>query len=161
MSPDKKIKKNHAETKESYSTSASRSFNMSRIRGKNTRAEVLLRKALWKENIRFRIHSDLVKGKPDVFIKKYRLVIFVDGGFWHGYKWESNRSRIKSNSDFWIAKIERNMQRDKEINESLSDQGFTVMRFWDHEIIKELPKCVNQVLLYIESCRSGKIPEMN
>lgn len=53
------------------------------------------------------------------------------------------------------------MQRDKEVNRSLREQGFTVMRFWDHEIIKKLPKCVNQVLLYIESCRSGKIPEMN
>lgn len=140
-------------------TSASRSFNMSRIRGKNTKAEILLRKALWTSNIRFRIHADLVTGKPDIFIKKYRLAIFIDGGFWHGYNWEHTRKRIRTNINFWIAKIERNIERDKSVNRILSEQGFTVMRFWDHEILKELPKCVNQVLLYIESSRSGKIPE--
>lgn len=161
MSRDDEMKTIHANKKESRSTSASRSFNMSRIRAKNTKAEVLLRKALWRNKVRFRIHSEGVKGKPDILIKKYRLAVFVDGGFWHGYNWETNRGRIKSNTEFWIAKIERNMERDREVNRILSEQGFTVMRFWDHEVLKELAKCVNQILMYIESCRSGKIPEIS
>ncbi|WP_240916561.1 very short patch repair endonuclease [Pedobacter sp. HDW13] len=134
---------------------------MSRIRSKDTKAELVLRRALWEKNIRFRIHSDLVFGKPDIFIMKHRLAVFVDGSFWHGYNWESKRIQIKSNVDFWVAKIERNMERDRKVNITLSEQGFTVMRFWDHQVLKELPKCVNQVLLYIESCRMGKIPDFN
>lgn len=160
MSGNKKIKALDETVKENYSTSASRSFNMSRIRAKNTKPEIILRKALWRENIRFRIHPGGVVGKPDILIKKYRLAVFVDGGFWHGYDWESIRSRLRNNAGFWTAKIERNMQRDMDVNIILSGQGYTVMRFWDHEVLKELPKCVNQVLLYIESCRSGKIPEI-
>lgn len=141
------------------STSASRSFNMSRIRAKNTRAEILFRKALWQRNIRFRIHSDLITGKPDIYIKKYKLAIFVDGGFWHGYNWETNHKKIKNNIEFWIHKIEGNMARDRSVNRILYEQGFTVMRFWDHEILKEINKCVNQVLLFVESAKSGKIPD--
>lgn len=131
---------------------------MSRIRSKNTRAEVLLRKAMWKENLRFRIHTEQVPGKPDILIKKYRLAIFVDGAFWHGYQWDQNRQKIKSNISFWTSKIERNMQRDCEVNMKLEERGVTVMRFWDHEVLKELPKCINQILLYIESSKTDSIP---
>jgi DNA mismatch endonuclease (patch repair protein) len=132
---------------------------MSRIRSKNTKAEMLLRRAMWHENLRFRIHSADLPGKPDIIIKKYRLAIFVDGGFWHGYQWAENRKKIKTNIGFWVKKIERNMQRDREINMHLNEKGITVMRFWDHEILKSLPRCINQIRLYIESCKSGKIPE--
>ncbi|QPH37871.1 very short patch repair endonuclease [Pedobacter endophyticus] len=138
---------------------ASRSYNMSRIKAKNTKAELRLRKALWAKNIRFRIHPTGVIGKPDIFIAKYHLVIFVDGDFWHGYKWNENKDRIKSNADFWIAKIERNMKRDVNVNLALSQIGFTVMRFWEHQVKSELDKCVNQVVLYIESSKLSLIPD--
>jgi DNA mismatch endonuclease (patch repair protein) len=139
--------------------SASRSFNMSKIRSKNTRAEILLRKAMWKCNIRYRIHTPDIPGKPDILIKKYRLAIFVDGGFWHGYLWETNKFRIKTNSKFWINKIEGNIKRDILVNGQLKELGYTIMRFWDHEVIKDLNKCRNQILLYIESMKEGEIPD--
>jgi DNA mismatch endonuclease (patch repair protein) len=137
---------------------ALRSFNMSRIRSKNTRAEILLRRAMWAENLRFRIHADQLPGKPDILISRYRLVVFIDGAFWHGYDWDKSRNNIKSNFEFWITKIEANMRRDLQVNKLLAERGFTVMRFWDHQVLKELPRCINQIKLYIESCRIGTIP---
>lgn len=145
--------------KEAISPSEARRFNMSRIRSKNTKAEILLRKAMWKENLRYRVHAVDVPGKPDIMIKKYKLAIFVDGGFWHGYRWLENKKKIKSNVAFWTDKIERNMQRDREINIRLNEKGLTVMRFWDHEVLKSLTKCLNQILLYIESSNNGPIPD--
>lgn len=132
---------------------------MSRIRSKNTKAELLLRRAMWAAKIRFRIHADSLPGKPDVLIAKYRLAIFVDGAFWHGFEWEKNSLRIKSNIGFWTAKIESNMRRDAQVNSILSERGYTVMRFWDHQVKNELPRCINQIQLYIESCRMGAIPQ--
>nr|WP_270094333.1 very short patch repair endonuclease [Pedobacter agri] len=138
---------------------ASRSLNMSRIRSKDTKAEILLRRALWQNGFRFRKNSGKIPGKPDVLIIKYKLAIFVDGSFWHGYNWPAVRSKIKTNAEFWIKKIEGNMERDRVVNRLLSEKGFTVMRFWDHQIFGELSKCLNQVSLYIETCKTGAIPE--
>lgn len=129
---------------------------MSRIKSKNTKTELIFRKALWAKNIRFRIHTGNLIGKPDIFIARYRLIIFIDGDFWHGYNWQVNKNRIKTNADFWVAKIESNIHRDVQVNRQLYEKGFTVMRFWEHEILNSLDKCVNQVLLYIES---GNIPD--
>lgn len=155
-----KLKKHRNRTLPGRDSSVSaRSFNMSRIRSKNTRAELMLRKAMWKNNIRFRLHARGIPGTPDIIILKYRLVIFVDGGFWHGFDWPNSRKKIRSNIDFWTAKIERNIERDAYVNQLLSDRGLTVMRFWDHEIFNQLPDCINQITLYIESCRTGLIPE--
>lgn len=136
-----------------------RSFNMSRIRSKNSRAEIVLRKAMWKSNIRFRLHKKGIPGTPDILIMKYRLAIFVDGAFWHGYDWPASKKKIRTNIDFWTAKIERNMERDAEVNQKLFERGLTVMRFWDHQILKELPRCINQIQLYIESFSIDPIPE--
>jgi len=129
---------------------------MSKIRGKNSIPELLLRRALWAKNIRFRIHRKDLPGKPDITIKKYRLAIFVDGDFWHGFEWEKRKP--KTNEGFWIPKIERNMQRDRFVNATLNEMGYTVMRFWEHEINKNLKACVNQVALYIEAEKINPIP---
>ncbi|MGY6742914.1 MAG: very short patch repair endonuclease [Cecembia sp.] len=101
---------------EGFYTTPQRSFNMSRIKGKNTQPEKLLRKALWHAGVRYRSNKQKLPGKPDISLIKYKLVIFVDGSFWHGYDWENRKETIKSNRDFWIPKIERNRQRDREIN---------------------------------------------
>ncbi|WP_316841985.1 very short patch repair endonuclease [Pedobacter gandavensis] len=143
-----------------FYTTSQRSKLMSKIRGKNTKAEVLLRKALWAKHIRFRIHVKNMPGKPDIVINKYRLAIFVDGSFWHGFQWEQKKQSIKSNTQFWIPKIERNMQRDKANQKQIENAGYTVMRFWDHEVTKSLEKCVNQVVLYIESAKVEPIPAL-
>ena len=102
---------------------------MSKIRGKNTKPELLFRKALWKEGLRYRVDSKQLPGRPDVSIKKYKLAIFIDGEFWHGYNWDERKAKLKSNRDFWIPKQKRNMQRDREVNEQLREIDFTVFRF--------------------------------
>ena len=122
---------------------------MSNIRGKNTKPELLFRKAIWAKCIRYRVDSKKLPGKPDLSIQKYKLAIFIDGEFWHGYDWAERKPQIKKNRDFWILKIERNMQRDREVNRQLSDMGYTVFRFWSKEIIDNLDQCVLDVLVYL------------
>ncbi|WP_437921509.1 very short patch repair endonuclease [Sphingobacterium sp. LRF_L2] len=134
-----------------FYTSKQRSYNMSRIKGKNSKPEIILRKALWAKNIRFRLHDRSLPGRPDIVIKKYRLAIFVDGEFWHGFDWKNNRERIKSNRLFWIPKIERNMQRDERTNRALRDMGYTVFRFWSQDVVKNLPTVINQIELFLET----------
>jgi DNA mismatch endonuclease (patch repair protein) len=119
---------------------------MSRIKGKNTKPERLLKKALWHSGIRHKSNKQKLPGKPDISLIKYKLVIFVDGAFWHGHDWENRKSAIKSNQDFWIPKIERNRQRDREINAHYQSKGWTVLRFWDFEVKQELGMCVKRVV---------------
>ncbi|MGM9478214.1 very short patch repair endonuclease [Pedobacter sp. GSP4] len=158
---EKAIKVPRFEESAGFYTSSQRSKNMSKIRAKNSLPELKLRKALWAKNVRYRIHPKNFPGKPDLTINKYRLAIFVDGDFWHGYEWEKKKSVLKTNTAFWIPKIERNMQRDEYINALLNSKGYTVMRFWEHEVKENLSACVNQVLLYIEAAKAGKIPAYN
>ena len=139
-----------------FYTTKQRSKTMSKIRSKNSQPEMLLRKALWNKNVRFRIHRKDLPGRPDLVIEKYKLVIFIDGDFWHGYNWQLRKP--KTNTSFWIPKIERNMQRDRFVNKQLTEMGYTVMRFWEHQVKENLDACVNQVLLYIEAAKVLKIP---
>jgi len=157
---EKIIKVPRFEKAAGFSTTSQRSKSMSKIKGKNSKAEMLLRRALWKNGIRYRIHVKHMPGTPDLVISKYRLVIFVDGDFWHGYNWQKKKATIKTNAQFWIPKIERNMQRDRFNRQLLEDAGYTVMRFWDHEIIRSLDKCTNQILLYIETALKYTIPSI-
>src|SRR5690606_39580989 len=94
-----------------------RTIIMSEVRCKNSKPELLFRKALWAKGVRYRVNNTQLPGKPDISIKKYRLAIFIDGEFWHGYNWDERKNTIKSNCRFWIPKIERNLQRDKEVNQ--------------------------------------------
>ncbi len=128
-----------------FDVTPERSKHMSKIRAKNTKPEIALRKALWAEGIRYKINYKKLKGAPDIAILKHKILIFVDGEFWHGFKWEEKKLRIKTNRDFWIPKIERNMQRDLETNKWLEEQGFTVIRYWEHEIKKDLTGCVEKI----------------
>lgn len=132
-----------------FYTTKKRSKIMSKIRGKNTKPELLFRKALWSKNVRYRVDNKKLPGKPDVSIEKYKLAVFIDGEFWHGYHWDERKEHIKSNRKFWLPKIERNMQRDRQVNRQLQEMGFTVFRFWEKEIKTELNKCINDVLVYI------------
>jgi DNA mismatch endonuclease (patch repair protein) len=126
---------------------------MSRIKGKNSKPEMILRRALWAKNIRFRLHDKTLPGSPDIVIKKYKLAIFVDGEFWHGFEWKKRQAQIKSNRQFWIPKIERNMQKDELANRALRNMGYTVFRFWSQDILKHLPKVINQIELFLETRR--------
>lgn len=132
-----------------YTTSESRSKLMAKIKAKNTTPELMLRTALWKFNIRYRLHNKQLPGNPDIVNKKYKFVIFVDGEFWHGFEWEKKKERISSNRSFWIPKIERNMQRDVENNNRLENMGYKVFRFWERAIKKDMHSCIEQIANYI------------
>ncbi|EON75170.1 Very-short-patch mismatch repair endonuclease (G-T specific) [Lunatimonas lonarensis] len=131
---------------EGFYTTPQRSSTMSKIKGKNTQPEKRLRRALWHAGIRYRSNRRKLPGKPDISLIKYKLVIFVDGSFWHGHDWANRKDAIKSNRDFWIPKIERNRQRDREINHYYLSKGWTVLRFWDFEVKRELGMCVKRVV---------------
>jgi len=139
-----------------FYTTSKRSYNMSKIRSRNSKPELILRKALWSKNIRFRLHDKSLPGTPDIVIKKCKLAIFVDGEFWHGFDWKKNKERIKSNRLFWIPKIERNMQKDMRVNKALRDMDYVVFRFWTQDILKNLPKVLNQIGLFLETRRLWK-----
>ena len=99
-------------------TKVQRHKNMQHIRGKDTHIEIILRKALWNEGIRYRKNYKAIPGSPDIAITKYRIAIFCDGEFFHGKNWEELREHLKNsnNSQFWISKIARNIDRDDEVN---------------------------------------------
>jgi DNA mismatch endonuclease (patch repair protein) len=126
-------------------TSEQRRKNMSHIKSNNTSIEIQLRKALWHEGIRYRINLKTLPGKPDIAITKYKIAIFCDGEFWHGKDWESKKKNIKTNRDYWIPKIERNMVRDNSNEKKLQNMGWVVFRFWGNEISKNLIACVNEI----------------
>jgi len=104
-----------------FYTTPQRSKIMSKIKGKNTKPELAFRKALYAAGYRYRIDYKKLIGKPDIVLKKYKTVVFIDGEYWHGYNWEERKPKVKTNREFWIAKIERNIQRDKEVNQALDD----------------------------------------
>ena len=133
-----------------FYTTPQRSKIMGKIRGKNTKPELAFRKALWEAGYRYRIDYTKLIGKPDIALKKYKTVIFIDGEFWHGQNWEERKHKIKTNRDFWIPKIERNIQRDQEVNTELQRMGYTVFRFWEREIKKELDQCLQKVITHLE-----------
>ncbi|WP_313420183.1 very short patch repair endonuclease [Sphingobacterium multivorum] len=139
-----------------FYTSKKRSVQMSKIRSRNSKPELILRKALWSKNIRFRLHDRSLPGTPDIVIKKYKLAIFVDGEFWHGFDWKNKRETIKSNRLFWIPKIERNMQKDIRVNKALRDMDYVVFRFWTQDILKNLPTVINQIELFLETRKLWK-----
>ncbi|MBD0850538.1 very short patch repair endonuclease [Maribacter arenosus] len=132
-----------------FYTTPERSKIMGKIRGKNTKPELAFRKALWAAGYRYRIDSRKLTGRPDVVLNKYKTVVFIDGEFWHGYNWRERKPKVKTNRDFWIAKIERNMQRDEEVNTELKGLGYAVFRFWEKEIKKDLEGCLQKVLSHL------------
>ena len=111
-----------------------RKLNMSRIRAKNTGPEVKLRKLLFANGIRgYRIYFNL-PGKPDIVFTKKKIAIFIDGCFWH--KCPVCFQEPETRKEFWMKKIKSNIDRDKKVNASLNDLGWTVLRVWEHEIRK-------------------------
>lgn len=110
-----------------------------------TKPELLLAKTLFARGHRYRKNNKTVYGKPDLTFKNIKLAIFVDGEFWHGKDWHERKNDHKTNQEFWNKKIERNIQRDKEVNEELTKQGWTILRFWGKEIEKNLLTCVLQI----------------
>ena len=117
-------------------TPEQRSYNMSRIRNKNTKPEELVRKYLFSQGFRYRKNDSRLPGKPDIVVPKYKSVIFVNGCFWHGHEdcryfvWPQN------NADFWKNKISGNIQRDRQNRQVLADQGWHIIDIWECELKK-------------------------
>jgi len=123
------------------------SYNMKRIKNKDTKIEIVLRKALWEKGIRYRKNYRKIPGKPDIAITKYKIAIFCDSEFFHGKDWEQLQTQIKRgrNPEFWIEKISRNRERDKEVDMQLRALGWEVIRFWGKDITKNVSECVKVV----------------
>ena len=112
-------------------TKKQRSINMSRIGCKDTTPEFYVRKYIHCNKVRYSLHKKSLPGKPDIYLKKYNTVIFVNGCFWHGCP--DHATWPKSNEAFWRHKIEANITRDRRIDAALEDAGWAVIRVWEHE----------------------------
>lgn len=119
---------------------------MTNTRSKNTAIEYILRKALWNYGLRYRVHFKKLPGNPDIAFTKYKIAVFCDGEFYHGYDWAVSKDKIGTNRDYWIPKIERNIQRDFQVNKQLEELGWVVLRFWGKEIKKDTEACVFQIV---------------
>lgn len=129
-----------------------RSETMARIRSRDMKPELALRHALWAAGFRgYRKNLRGVPGTPDVAFTKRKVAVFVDGDFWHGRDWASARSRLEhgSNPVFWISKIERNMERDREVDAKLRSFGWTVVRLWGSDVLSDPEGCVRTVARYL------------
>lgn len=118
---------------------------MQAVKSKGSKIELKLGKALWAKGLRYRKNNKYIFGKPDFAFKRYKVAVFVDGEFWHGKDWEIRKNDHKSNKEFWHQKIERNIERDKEVNEFLTNDGWQVLRFWGKEVEKDLVNCVIKI----------------
>jgi len=125
-------------------TPEQRSKNMQAVRSTNTKEEVCLAKALWNLGYRYRKNNKTVFGKPDFTFKQLKIAIFVDSEFFHGKDWET-RKKPQTNPEFWIKKIERNIQRDIEVNTYLESQNWKILRFWSNDIKKNLDSCILEI----------------
>jgi len=129
----------------SFKTSAERSNFMRRIKSVKTTPEILFQKALRKEGIKFKTNYRKLPGSPDIAITNKKVAVFIDGEFWHGYNWKEKKKKIKANRAYWIPKIARNIVRDKNNSKKLYREGWKVVRFWQQQIIKDTPKCIERV----------------
>lgn len=126
-------------------TAPERSKIMKAIKRKDTQVELLLRKALYKRGIRYRIDYGKLPGRPDIAVTSKRIAIFCDSEFWHGRNWEEKKEKIKTNREYWIPKIERNIARDKQNNKKLLETGWVVLRFWESEILRSIESVCEKI----------------
>ncbi len=125
--------------------------NMQAIKNKDSEIELILRKGLWKRGLRYRKNVKKVYGHPDIAFLSKKVAVFCDSEFWHGYDWDNKKDEIKTRRDFWIPKIERNIQRDIEVTKILEDNGWIVLRFWGKDIKKNSEECINTIERILKS----------
>jgi len=129
---------------------------MSAIKSKNTRSEMSLRRALWAKGMRYLVNVKTLPGKPDIVFTKAKIAIFCDGDFWHGHNWvirglSSFDEELERYSQFWKDKILRNIKRDTVNVKKLKSEGWEVIRLWESDIKKDLPKCVDLIIEYYKN----------
>ena len=124
---------------------------MANVKLKNGTAECLLAKELWHLGYRYRKNDKRFPGSPDIAITKYKIAVFVDGEFWHGKDWELRKTRLQRNRDYWIEKIEENINRDKRNDALLIEQGWIPIHFWEKDVLRKTGQCVSQITMMLES----------
>lgn len=131
-------------------TKEQRHKNMQRIRSRDTRAEKMLRLALWHHGIRYRKNYAKLPGKPDIALTRQKIAVFVDGDFWHARWHEKNPGeQVGAHKRFWQQKLARNVERDKEVNEQLLELGWLVLRFWEGDIKDNMEECIRTLGMYL------------
>ena len=140
-----------------YDNFRPRSSQASRVgagnRRQDTTPEILLRKALWSAGVRYRLHPPALIGRPDLVIARHRVVVFCDGDFWHGRKWSKRKGKLAEgwNASYWVAKIERNRQRDRQVARVLRALGWTVVRVWESDVRRDPAAAASKILGAIEA----------
>lgn len=134
-----------------YDTDEATSRRMSHVKLKRGNAEVLLAKELWHRGYRYWLNYKKLPGSPDIAIQKYHIAVFVDGEFWHGYDWENKKEKLKRNREYWVKKIEENIERDRKVDIKLKEIGWYPIRFWSKAIEKNMGKCIDEIEAYVES----------
>lgn len=133
---------------------------MSKVKSKHSKAEVALRRELWRRGLRYRLHYGKLPGRPDLVFVGARLVVFVDGDFWHGRNLveegeDALRATIRGKrQDWWVAKIKRNVERDKEVTSKLQADGWEVLRFWESAIKEDVHAVADVVADRIAALRA-------
>lgn len=137
----------------SYDSTPEIRKRMSRVHLKHGKAETMLAKTLWHSGYRYRLNYRKLPGSPDIAIPKYKIAIFVDGEFWHGYDWETRKTKLKANREYWIEKIEENIARDRRNDMCLEALGWVPVHFWEKEVKKDLMGCIRVIdELSIQHC---------
>ena len=134
--------------------------NMQAVKASGSKIEKKMGRELWAEGYRYRKNYKNIVGKPDFVLISSKIAIFCDSEFWHGYDWKNKKKEIKTNKIFWIKKIERNIERDKEVNKLLRKKGWMVLRFWGKDIEKDMRKCIKKINKAVESKKKMKYSEI-
>ena len=131
-------------------TSPEISKRMAHVKTKKNSAEVMLAKSLWHRGYRYRLNYKALPGFPDVALTKYRIAIFIDGEFWHGKDFEQRKTKLKNNKDYWIEKIQENIDRDLRNDKLLRQMDWYPIHFWSNDVIKYCNQCIDEIIYTIE-----------
>ncbi len=128
---------------------------MAKVKSKDTKAELAVRHLLHARGLRYRVHYSKVYGHPDIVFTRRRVAVFIDGDFWHGNAWRvrglpSLAAQFPNRTEWWVAKLERNIERDLAVTQKLTSEGWTVLRFWESEIVADADKVVDSIVDIIQ-----------
>ena len=133
-----------------FNTTPEVSKRMGNVHLKGGKAESALAKYLWHQGFRYRKNYKKLPGSPDIALTKYKIAVFIDGEFWHGYDWENRKAKLKTNREYWIEKIEENIARDKRNDKTLIEMGWTPIHFWEKDVNKRFEECAQAVIDQID-----------
>lgn len=134
-----------------------RSQIMARVKSKDTSIEIILRKALWSRGLRYRKNVRTIIGTPDIAFPNLKIAVFCDSEFWHGKDFLQNKNLPKNNRQYWKTKLERNIERDKKVTSYLLKQGWSVLRFWEKDILIHVEKIADQIEALVKKRQQNKL----